>query len=223
MNRFLPVVVLLAASFVAFTYGFPGVGRDDASASAESDEKKNVDTVLILPPGSRNRFGRPVMDLPDISDMDDTSMEEYPSYFNPFMSNPFDGFLTRMQDFMTRFREQMAGILSRIPDDAVSPWGKIPEGANTTSTTKIIDGHVVTVNESVFTDGDDSHGMVFRVRVIDIKPQNETVLPTGGEGVDTTTQAAIDGEKEETTPTRSIETVEDLDNEIPKNQGELTA
>ena len=38
---------------------------------------------------------------------------------------------------MKRLRDQMAGILSHIPEQGVVNWSKIPEGANTTSTTKV--------------------------------------------------------------------------------------
>lgn len=75
-------------------------------------------------------------------------------------------------------------------------------------------------------DGDDEFKTLIRVRVIDVKPENETILATEG-GAETVTilpvetstaPDAANGEEERTTPARSIETVEDLDNEIPKNQ-----
>lgn len=91
---------------------------------------------------------------------------------------------------------------------------------------QIINGHVVTINETTYMDGDDEFKTLIRVRVIDVKPENETILATEG-GAETVTilpvetstaPDAANGEEERTTPARSIETVEDLDNEIPKNQ-----
>lgn len=48
-------------------------------------------------------------------------------------------------DIMKRWREQMAGILSRIPEQGVVPWSKIPDGANTTSTTKVSRRTIITI------------------------------------------------------------------------------
>ncbi|XP_024943767.1 icarapin-like [Cephus cinctus] len=150
-----------------------------------------------------------------------------PGFYIPFSINPFNGFLTGI---MKRLREQMSSILSRIPESGiVSPWGKIPEGANTTSTTKIVDGHVVTINETTYSSGNDSHGAVFRVRIIDVKPQNDTLETVGGEGeAEVVTTESSESEsttaqtEDSSTPARSVETVEnDLNNEIPKSQIEL--
>lgn len=95
---------------------------------------------------------------------------------------------------------------------------------------QIIDGHVVTINETTYTDGDENSGAIFRVRVIDVKPQNETleiegnpeakpVIPSGPKkDVEQVNKAGPKKDVENTTPARSVETVEDLENEIPKNQ-----
>ncbi|XP_011166768.1 icarapin-like [Solenopsis invicta] len=97
---------------------------------------------------------------------------------------------------------------------------KIPEGANRTSTTKIINGHVVTINETTYTSGDDENGTAFRIRIIDIKPQNstDTTLPpttvVGGNP-----QPTVKPEPE----AESRETLEDFNNEIPKNTPTLNA
>lgn len=239
----LVVALLVAACLAACVHGYPG-SRDSSSSSSssssslssslsssssdESDEKKNVDMVLVLPPEARRHFGRPVLDMGDSSDIDDSFEGLFPSY--PYFRNPlsspgfFDSFLQSMESRMKRFWEQMAGILSRVPDRDVVSWGKIPEGANTTSTTKIIDGHVVTINETTYMDGDDEHGILTRVRIISVKPQNDTILLTesAADAEVTTLPTTIEGES--TTVSRSIETVEEFDNEIPKNQVEtLTA
>lgn len=75
----------------------------------------------------------------------------------------------------------------------------------------------MTINETTYADED--LGTVIRVRVIDMKPiaGNETE-------VETTTQVTVcvtpsgSGEEKCTTSPRSVETIEDFDNEIPKNQ-----
>ena len=105
----------------------------------------------------------------------------------------------------------------------VSCPGARSDGANTTSTTKIVDGHIVTINETTYTDGDDVFGTQIRIRIIDVKPQNETILltesekdaevttlptrtPTPRTATDTSTASS---EEERSTPSRSVETVED--------------
>ncbi|XP_015435883.1 PREDICTED: icarapin-like [Dufourea novaeangliae] len=218
------VGVLFAACFVACVHSFPG------SRDSDSDESDNARTLLVLPPESKDRFIRPIPF--DLSDMSLEDSLEAPSWGwpNMFRSNPFGGWYSRMHEYITSLRERVSDILSRIPEDGVVSWGKIPEGANTTSTTKIIDGHVVTVNETTFRDGDDENGIVIRVRVIDVKPQNETILltestadgevttlPTVTSRIPVETGTAS-SEVDRTTQSRSVETVEDIDNEIPKNQ-----
>lgn len=85
----------------------------------------------------------------------------------------------------------------------------------------------MTINETIYSDGNDTEGTVIRVRVIDVKPQNgtttlpendnETVIPTS-----TITPTENDN-NEATTPQRSVETVEDFDNEIPIQGDTLNA
>ncbi|XP_066592459.1 icarapin-like [Prorops nasuta] len=223
------LATILLTCLLACTQAYPGSTKESTDSN-ESVDKKDVETVLVLPSGNSGSS----WNIPSIGDSseffnDDDYEDAYnPFSFNPFNSNPFDGLMTRMQDAMRKLREQMTGILSRIPEhDGVGPFGKIPEGANTTSTTKIVDGHVVTINETTYVD--DNLGTVIRVRVVDVKPQNDTILMTES-GIDKEVTTPIpdvtniyDAEKENTTPERSVETVEDFDNEIPKNQGDLTA
>ncbi|XP_034190192.1 icarapin-like [Osmia lignaria lignaria] len=216
-------VLLVAACLLASTHGFPGA-RD-----SDSDEEKNSDTILLLPNGSSVRFMRPYggAGFPDMSFEDSDSVENPTWTWNGmFRSNFLDGWYSRIQAHMKRLRDQIAGILSRIPEEGVVPSVKIPEGANTTSTTKIIDGHVVTINETTYMDGDDEFGTLIRIRVIDVKPQNETILLTESAAdaevttlpTITTSKTATSRDENTTTPPRSVETVEDSDNEIPKNQ-----
>jgi len=94
---------------------------------------------------------------------------------------------------------------------------EIPDGANTTSTTKIINGHVVTINETTYSTGDDVNGAAFRIRIIDVKPLNDT-----GRDIPELTekpQATV----KPVEPPESRETVEDFNNEISKNAETLTA
>ncbi|XP_011863857.1 PREDICTED: icarapin-like [Vollenhovia emeryi] len=114
------------------------------------------------------------------------------------------------------FSDYINSIRQRLHNMFLNPLDfKIPEGANTTSTTKVINGHVVTVNETTYSSGDELGGTAFRIRIIDIKPQNETVdVDSVGGNAQPTARPEVAG---------SAETVEDFNNEISKNVDTLTA
>ncbi|XP_046587213.1 icarapin-like isoform X1 [Neodiprion lecontei] len=129
--------------------------------------------------------------------------------FNSDVQPSWDG------DMMKRLREQVAASLPDLgSSDGLYDIPKIPEGANTTSTTKVINGHVVTVNETTYSDGDENSGTVLRVRVVDIKPVNETENP---DSEDVTTPANNEPpSSSSSSPDRSVESLEDFSkNEIP--------
>lgn len=209
-------IFIIATCFLVFSYAFPAF-----DSSEESDEKKNVDTLLVLPGSDMEMFDRPrIPNLnPDFNDSD----ESWPL----FRPGSFGYLSDSLQQIMNRLREQMASIASRfsLNPGFSTPWSKIPLGGNTTSTTKIINGHVLTINETVYKDNSDTDAIVFRVRVIDVKPQNDTTIITENEDgavipTVTSTPTENDGSQEVTTPQRSVETVEEFDNEIP-NRGDV--
>ncbi|XP_014209806.1 icarapin-like, partial [Copidosoma floridanum] len=95
----------------------------------------------------------------------------------------------------------------------------------------IIGDHSVTINETTYTDGDENGGTIFRVRVVDVKPLNDTTAtdnignPTIGNNESSTELPTTNSDSDEdndsnkreeltTQATRSVETVEELDNEI---------
>lgn len=216
--------VVLLVCFLALAHGFPGANRESAESSESDDKTDGV--VLVLP--RRNIFD-------DLGDDDEPSMG-MPGMWHPFRfdNSPFDGLFTRMQEAMNRARAEMAAALASQLGQVggLTPWGKIPEGANTTSTTKIIGDHQVTINETTYSDGDDNSGTIFRVRVVDVKPLNETTDAVETETSSEETEAQptkrpdnspADKQNEDreelTTPApRSVESLEEFDNEIPKNQ-----
>lgn len=79
---------------------------------------------------------------------------------------------------------------------------------------------MLTINETTYTDGNDEYSTLIRVRVIDVRPQNDTLLLTESETDSevTTLPTTVTSKEDRTTPSRSVETVEEFDNEIPKNQ-----
>ncbi|CAL7944537.1 unnamed protein product [Xylocopa violacea] len=216
------VVLLVVASLVASAYCFPGA-RDNSN----SDEK-GLDTVLVLPSDTRDRVLGGSVDFLDGMGLDDSLENPLWNFSNLFRSSIMDRWYSNLQANMKKLRDQLVGIFSRIPEEGTVNWSKIPEGANTTSTTKIIDGHVVTINETRYTDSNDEFGSAFILRVIDVRPLNDTILQTESEAgsevttlpSNVTTRRGSDPANNEgrTTPSRSVETVEDFENEIPKNQ-----
>lgn len=82
----------------------------------------------------------------------------------------------------------------------------------------------MTVNDTTYSDGDENSGSVFRFRVVEIKPQNDTLEIGGNADTEPITSSPSNAGKkaESTTPDRSVETVEDLnDNVIPKAEVEI--
>ena len=74
----------------------------------------------------------------------------------------------------------------------------------------------MTINDTTYSDGDDNNGSIIRVRIIDVKPQNDTANTTSGDNPVPTSTPKIEDENKNNS--RSVETVEDLENEIPKSQ-----
>lgn len=74
---------------------------------------------------------------------------------------------------------------------------------------------MVTINETTYTSGDDASGTAFRIRIIDVKPQNDTVPAIGSD--------ADAPPKPTAAAPESAETVEDFNNEISKNVETLNA
>lgn len=80
----------------------------------------------------------------------------------------------------------------------------------------------MTINETTYTDGSDDYSTLIRVRVIDVRPQNETILTTVSSEADSDVTTLSTGTNDTSTQSsRSVESVEDFDNEIPKNQGDV--
>lgn len=136
--------------------------------------------------------------------------------FDSFDSDPLDSLAWTLPSWYTRVSNLFKSLMT---------WPTNPKSANTTSTTNIIGGHVVTVNDTTFTDGNDEYGIRIRVRVIDIKPENgslpQTEKDSDAEVTTLPTVAATEStssQEERTTPARSVETLEDFENDIPKNQ-----
>nr|XP_033323674.1 icarapin-like isoform X1 [Megalopta genalis] len=84
--------------------------------------------------------------------------------------------ISQIYNQMYRWYLSMKDHLRGMMDPGLfgGPWSKIPKTANTTSTTKVIDGHVVVINETTYTDDEDGYKAVLRFSVIDIRPKNET-------------------------------------------------
>jgi len=186
---------IFASALVAVAFAHPGKHSSHLRREVDLDEED------------------PIILLAGISPEEDVFEE---SFFGPARS-PFNGFMSSMQSMMNSLKQRIAQhIPSYSGPGSFFGFNNIPEGANTTSTTKVINGHVVTVNETTYSDGDDVQGTVVRVRIVDIKPENDPInVNPDIEG------EAVDSREEETiTPSnteRSIESVEDSEgNEIPK-------
>ncbi|XP_043278634.1 icarapin-like [Venturia canescens] len=244
MKRPLFSVFILASLMVAIAHCFPGPMRPDL----EDNDEDGPDSVLVMP--GRNPFSlyRPFFRISEFPSFDDDSKASSPEDpFDadfPWRESSFGGFFDGLQGLMNRIQKQMADVLSSLPrPGSFGPGGRIPEGGNTTSTTKIINGHVVTINETTYQSGNNDSNIVLRVNIVDVKPVNSTgdgngeeveVDLGGGEEIETITTRTNDssnnndtsntkkqdaGEERTTQAARSVETVEDsAGNEIPMKE-----
>uniref|UniRef100_A0A1Y1JZD0 Icarapin-like n=1 Tax=Photinus pyralis TaxID=7054 RepID=A0A1Y1JZD0_PHOPY len=112
---------------------------------------------------------------------------------NPFGSYPFPSVFDSFNALMTRMRHQLDQLLGRLPSnggESPFPELQIPNvgdfdlaKGNTTSVTKIINGHKVTINETEYKKDNDNGGSFFKVRVVDVHPDTEGSTSKDVEGV----------------------------------------
>ncbi|KAG5878418.1 hypothetical protein JTB14_002501 [Gonioctena quinquepunctata] len=146
--------------------------------------KVNDDVEII--PSKPNTYG----DQPII----DTGVFQEGPFFS---SNPFGGLFGNLEGMMTRIKQQIdsafnfqIGSIPNIPQFPPVDLGK----GNTTSVTKVIDGHKVTINETEYKKEDDFGGSFFKVRIVNIAPEEEVTTEKGSELVGTSTTIPKDTE-----------------------------
>ncbi|CAG0880635.1 unnamed protein product [Darwinula stevensoni] len=138
------------------------------------------------PPFNRRQpFGGVVeVDVGGDNDGDDSQVEEdrfpvvrpessRPSLFN--FGNVFDEFTRHFEDLERRMSVLWNALRNRGDDDddgdGASP-DALPNGyRNTTSTTKVVNGSIVTVNETVHKTGGDDGQSFFHFKVVHIRPE----------------------------------------------------
>ncbi|XP_023013082.1 virus-induced RNA 1 [Leptinotarsa decemlineata] len=190
------------------------------SIGAALPAAKLNDDVEILPPKPNIYGDQPIIDTGVIGE-------------GSFYSNPFGGFLDGIEGMMARLRQQMEAIFRRFPgiragnsSDEAFDFPSFEEGlpvlpnfpslnpidlgkGNTTSITKVIDGHKVIINETEYKKEDEFGGSFFKVRIIDVQPDEEGLTTDkNAEGIPTGSDAPQD--------TESVES--SIENEIPKDK-----
>nr|CAH7715620.1 unnamed protein product [Callosobruchus chinensis] len=131
---------------------------------------------------------------------------------------------------MKRMRQQMEALFKNMPgfrsnatsseedDDFPSLAGRFPIPAfpsidlgkgNTTSVTKIINGHKVVINETEYSKDDDLGGAFFHVRVIDVRPDDEDKSGESSTPKDDASREPLAGQ-------------DSKENEIPQNSREAS-
>lgn len=160
--------VIFCVGFLVVVSGLPAPGSKD-----------EVESV----PAVRKYGDQPIVDTGYFSGWD-----------NPFSSNPFGGLFDSLESVMARMRQQIAALLNHFPlskggnstDELPSipgfngvdlpsfpSFGNIDlSKGNTSSVTKVIDGHTVVINETEYKNEDDFGGTFFKVRIIDVKPDS---------------------------------------------------
>jgi len=108
-----------------------------------------------------------------------------------FPDSDFDlgsSWTSTFDDLFTRMRNQFASIFNSLPGFSGNGTGLSSVGSfgfpsfgnvdlskgNTTSVTKVIDGHKVVINETTYNNNDDNGGTYFKVRIINVHPDDES-------------------------------------------------
>jgi len=86
----------------------------------------------------------------------------------------------------TGFFDGFEGLLKRLRESVLNRWwSSIPQPSdfdpsegNTTSVVKVIDGHRVEINDTVYTKTDDFGNSIYKVRVVNIRPFESSEDPT---------------------------------------------
>ncbi|KAK3914525.1 Icarapin-like [Frankliniella fusca] len=166
--------------------------------------------ILVRPLGVH-----PVLAARD--DSDEASSEEDGGFIRPYFTDPMNNFMIQMAEMMAAMRREMAEVLSRgggSSRDGVPDFTKL---GNTTSTTKVIDGHVITVNETVIEgEGEEPE---LHIRVIDVHPSE---APESEQGHRAGQDDSKDAETVESTASDSeavTPTADRSENEIPMKVG----
>ncbi|XP_004521668.1 uncharacterized protein LOC101453679 [Ceratitis capitata] len=126
------------------------------------------------------------------------------------------GFFDAFEDIFQRLRNQ---LWSQALPDGETISSLDPSKGNTTSTVKVVDGHKIEVNETVYGDGDN----LFKVRLVNIRPigSDEDVAETpeaNANGPNPVTSAPTKGaEESESDERREPLEKNSYENEIKRN------
>uniref|UniRef100_U5ENV0 Putative secreted mucin n=1 Tax=Corethrella appendiculata TaxID=1370023 RepID=U5ENV0_9DIPT len=180
--KFLASLLVFGFLSTTFVNSFP--------ANSKSNPDDETEFVIVPLEKNANRYGNGYPSSFDIVDTDDfppPHLGPYPGFFpsvNPLtwqLRGFFDDVFRRLHDRVSTGWNNVPsfGIPSFIPRPGLWPTdidvdGDSEDGKkNSTSTTKIIDGHKVTINDTYFTKNDEFGTSLFKVRVIDVKPVDD--------------------------------------------------
>ena len=189
------ISVIFAFAVLTAVFAYP---------ASKDDEPKSVKDVEIVPLEAQ-RPGDVAFPPGGVIDINSNTG----GFFgNPFGDNPFPYVFDNFNALINSMRQQFNQLLGRLPHKPGSfPELHIPNvgdidlgKGNTTSVTKIINGHKVTINETEYKQDGENGGSYFKVSVVDVHPNSGEVLPKDVE------------------PSKDRESVEDMDgnNEILK-------
>uniref|UniRef100_A0A1B6H162 Uncharacterized protein n=1 Tax=Cuerna arida TaxID=1464854 RepID=A0A1B6H162_9HEMI len=222
-------VLLCLLAVCALTLAYPRSTREEA----KEDESLDDAEVVVVP---MNRERRPSFSFGLADDLvPPPPFEQHPFFrIRPWdaSAGPADDevndFMTQMQDMLKEMRKQLTDLIQHHQQhhpDGTEVGTRIGEDDlpqnKSTSTTKVIDGHVVTVNETTYSSGDDNIGAVFRIKVVEVKPSEspdvETELAEGSPEIEDKS-----GEPKAPEPTTSKSELEEdkheETNEIPNQK-----
>uniref|UniRef100_A0A182S5A3 Salivary secreted mucin 3 n=1 Tax=Anopheles funestus TaxID=62324 RepID=A0A182S5A3_ANOFN len=186
MRRFTTSLLLVVALTVTATIAYPASYEKEKESDTSEDAEYIVVPLSHHRPTYYNRYPSSFEGFDGVVDTGDFApIPARPVYFPSY--NPFSWHLSGyLDDLLKRVRDRFAGSWNPFYGGDFIPSGpgiwppEIPEDSsedgvtNSTSTVKVIDGHKVVINDTYYTKKTEFGTSIFKVRVIDVKPTDDS-------------------------------------------------
>ncbi|XP_052896166.1 uncharacterized protein LOC128303299 isoform X2 [Anopheles moucheti] len=212
MRRFTTSLLLVVALTVTATVAYPASYEKEKESDTSEDAEYIVVPLAQHRPTYYNRYPSSFEGFDGVVDTGDFApIPARPVYFPTY--NPFSWHLSGyLDDLLKRVRDRFSGSWNPFYGGDFVPSGpgvwpaEIPDDSsedgvtNSTSTVKVIDGHKVVINDTYYTKKTEFGTSIFKVRVIDVKPTDDSTevatTPKAPTDVEVGNRNGADGESD---------------------------
>ncbi|XP_053665237.1 uncharacterized protein LOC128714387 [Anopheles marshallii] len=212
MRRFTTSLLLVVALTVTATVAYPASYEKEKESDTSEDAEYIVVPLAHHRPTYYNRYPSSFEGFDGVVDTGDFApIPTRPVYFPSY--NPFSWHLSGyLDDLLKRVRDRFSGSWNPFYGGDFVPSGpgvwpaELPDDSsedgvtNSTSTVKVIDGHKVVINDTYYTKKTEFGTSIFKVRVIDVKPTDDSTevvtTPKAPTDVEVGNRNGADGESD---------------------------